>query len=160
MSEKLAVGMSVAIPAIVILIVAGCIFWFLIKPSWDMRRLQARADAGDPQAQAQLARANSMLDAMRRATGAEDPERARLLQSGRAARAVIVDVRPLGIQVKAGPLPMQLMEVELDVEGGTRVTVRDPVNQANLGRLLKGATVPVRVDPMDPKRLVVLWDTL
>lgn len=144
-----------------LLIVAGLLAWFLGKPAWDARRLEARAAAGDPEAQAAVARMQRIQEAMRRAGGG-DAERQRLLASGRAARAVILDVRPLGIEVSAGPVPARLVEVVLDIEGGggRPVTVQEAVSELHLGRLLKGADVPVRVDPMDPQRVAVLWDTL
>jgi hypothetical protein len=108
-----------------------------------------------------MARVKGAESAMRRVTGGEDPERNRLLALGTPARAVIVDVRPLGVEIESGPVPMRMVEVVLSIEGGSnRVTLQDAVSELHLGRLLKGATVPVRVDPMDPQRVVVLWDTL
>ena len=146
-----------------LLVVAALLAWFLGKPAWDARRLEARAAAGDPSAQAAVARANALQEAARRAmSGGDDAERRRLLAEGRSARARIVDVRPLGLQISSGPMPTRLVEVVLDIEegGGVPVTVRDAVSELHLGRLLKGATVPVRVDPFDPQRVAVLWDTL
>jgi len=94
--------------------------------------------------------------------GGADPERQRLLVVGRPARAIILDVRPLGLEVSHGPVPTRIIEVSLMLDGGDgrAITVRDAVSELHVGRLLKGASVPVRVDPSGSQRLVVLWDTL
>lgn len=162
MSEKIAIGLAIALPALAVLYMLGDVAWSFIKPSLAVRRLEARAAAGDPEAKARLERADGLREAARRAMGAEDPERKRILATGRAARATIVDVRPTGLEVSASAVPMRIVEVELVVEGGSgeRITVRDAVSQIHLGRLLKGASVPVRVDPTRADRVVVLWDTL
>ncbi len=147
-----------------LLIVAGLLGYFLLKPSLDVRRLEQRAAAGDPEAKAAIARMEELKGAMQRAVaGNSDPARRRLLAEGRPARATIVDVRPVGLQVEVGPVPSRLVEVDLAIEenGQTRqVKVRDAVSEMHLGRLLKGSTVPVRIDPADPTRVAVLWDTL
>jgi hypothetical protein len=102
------------------------------------------------------------MGVMRRAVGESDPERARILATGRPAHATIVDVRPLGLEVSAGPVPTRLVEVDIDIDGATGypITVRDAISELHVGRLLKGMRVPVRVDPVDPKRVVVMWDAL
>ena len=145
-----------------LLVTAALLAWFLGKPAWEARRLEARAAAGDPEARAALARAEDLKGVLRRSIGAADPERQRLLALGRPARATILDVRPLGLEVSHGPVPTRIIEVSLMLEGGDgrAITVRDAVSELHLGRLLKGASVPVRVDPVDSQRIVVLWDTL
>jgi hypothetical protein len=144
-----------------LVIVAGLLIWFLGKPVRDMQKLQARAAAGDRDAQAAVARVKGAESAVRRAVGGEDPARARLLSTGSAARAVILDVRPLGVEIESGPVPARIVEVVLSLEGsGMKVTVQDAVSELHLGRLLKGANVPVRIDPADPEHVIVLWDTL
>jgi hypothetical protein len=145
-----------------LLIVAALLAWFLGKPALEARRLEERAAAGDPEAQAALARAEDLKGVLRGAIGVPDAERQRLLLTGRLTRATILDVRPLGLAVSHGPIPSRIVEVTLALEGGDgrAITVRDSVSELHLGRLLKGATVPVRVDPDNSQRLVVLWDTL
>lgn len=162
MSEDIAIRLAIAIPVIAVLYMLGDFAWSFIKPSLAVRRLEARAAAGDPDAKARIERSDALQAAMRRAMGAEDPEHRRILATGRAARATIVDVRPTGMQVSASAVPVRIVEIELVVEGGSeqRITVRDAVSELHLGRLLKGASVPVRVDPLRADRVVVLWDTL
>ena len=145
-----------------LLITAGLIAWFLGKPAWEVRRLEARAAAGDPEAKATLARGEELKGVLRRSIGGADPERQRLLVVGRPARAIILDVRPLGLEVSHGPVPTRIIEVSLMLDGGDgrAITVRDAVSELHVGRLLKGASVPVRVDPSGSRRLIVLWDTL
>ncbi|AUX22695.1 uncharacterized protein SOCEGT47_032010 [Sorangium cellulosum] len=162
MSEEIAVGLAIAIPALAMLYMLGDFAWRFVKPSLAVRRLEARAAAGDPEARARLARADGLREAARRAMGGEDPDRKRILASGRAARATIAEVRPTGLKVSASAVPMRIVEVDLDLDEGSgqRVTVCDAVSEIHLGRLLKGASVPVRVDPLSADRVVVLWDTL
>ena len=58
-----------------------------------------------------------------------------------------------------GP-PLSWAHDTIDSPTGPRqVTVRDAVNQLFLGRMLKGATVPIRIDPTNPAKIAVLWDT-
>lgn len=144
------------------LVIIAPIWWTMSSGTRWWKRLEARAATGDRDAQAELARANELKSATERAAGGRDPERERLLASGLAARAIILSVRPLGIEVSASAVPTRLVEVDLSIEGreGQPVTVRDAVSELYLGRLLKGASVPVRVDPFDARRVAVLWDTL
>jgi hypothetical protein len=162
MSDNIITGLAVGVPVLILVVVLGVVVYVLGKPSWEMRDLKARAEAGDPKAQAELSRRNELLAAMNRAAGAQDPERQRILTTGRPARAVILGVRPGGMEISAGPVPMRIVEVDLSIEGGSGspISVRDAVSELHVGRLLKGATVPVRVDTVDEKRVVVLWDTL
>lgn len=146
-----------------LLIAGGLVYWFLGKPERDARRLQERAESGDPEATAAADRLRKAEAAMKRILGAKDPERERILATGTPARAVVVKMQPLGMDVTAGPIPMQMIEVVLTLEGpGFSRTVRvvDGVSEPLLGRLLKGSTVPVRVDPRGGDGVVVLWDTL
>jgi hypothetical protein len=146
-----------------LLLAVGIAAYFLMKPSIEIKRLEARAAAGDPSAQAALARMEELKGAMHRAIGGDDASRRRLLAEGKPARATIVDVKPVGLQVEVGAVPTRLVEVDLSItdEGRTwQVKVRDPVSEMHMGRLLKGSTVPIRFDPANPERVAVLWDTL
>lgn len=127
-------------------------------PRAYQQKLEKLAAAGDPHAKAILI----ATPLRRRAMGEKDPEHERLLQTGREARATIVDVRSLGSDVHWSGPPTRLVEVEIIVEGGSgqRVIVRDAVSALYSGRLLKGANVPVRVDPDDESRVAVIWDTV
>lgn len=158
------------IPTVVIvvplLLTAGAIgfaIWLITKPSRQIAALEKRAAAGDPEAQKQLQRMQDMQQAMQRALqGGNDPERQRLMLAGRPGRATIVDVRPTGIEIGHGPVPTRLFEVDLTLDGdqgGKTITVREAISEIHMGRLLKGASVPVRVDPQNAANVVVLWDT-
>jgi len=146
-----------------LLVAAGLLAWFLGKPAWEARRLAARAAGGDAVAQAAMNRVKKAETVMKRLLGGRDPQRERVLATGTPARAVIVSMEPIGLEVSAGPVPAQLIEVVLAIQtesSSRQVTVVDAVSEPLLGRLLEGATVPVRLDPGDPESAVVLWDTL
>lgn len=162
MVDNIVLVIAIVVPAAMVLGGLGIGAYTLLKPSLSVRRLEARAAAGDPEAKARLERGDAIREAARRAMGAEDPERERILTSGRAARATLTDVRPTGMTVSASAVPAKIVEVDLVIEGGagSPITVRDAVSELHLGRLQKGASVPVRVDPLRPDHVVVLWDTL
>lgn len=162
MIYKLLLGLIFLLPVFVI---GGMLYWIVRKPSQETKALEARAAAGDPAAKEELARLEKTREAMRRlARGGDDPERQRILATGQQARAEVVDVKPLGLQIApVGRVPRRMVEVRLaiDVGGGPRqVTVVDVIAEPLLGRILKGASIPARVDPFDPEKIAVLWDTL
>lgn len=164
MDDRWVPWFAFGLPLVIVVGIAVTVAWLFGKPARDLRRLERRAAAGDPSARAALARAKELEAALGRALGRDDPERQRVLASGQPASATILGVRPTGVEVAAGPAPAQLVEVDLSVQEGRgparSITVRDAVSELHLGRLLKGATVPVRVDPSDPEHVVVLWDRL
>jgi hypothetical protein len=148
--------LSFALPIAVAIFV---VVWVLGKPARELRRLEARAAAGDAQAQAELDRMKQTERAMMRGVGARDPDHERLLSQGLSERAVIVDVRSTGIHLGDEAERLRVVEVDLQIEGVPgKVTVRDAVSELHFGRLLKGENVPVRVDPVDRTRVAVEWD--
>ncbi len=154
--------LAIGLPLLAVLAAVVYAVLLIAKPSQDVKRLEERAAAGDPAAKAALARADELRGAMNRAVSGDDPERKRLLAFGTPGRATIVDVRAAGLDVSAGPVPTRIVEVVLAIDSPTgprQVTIRDAVNQLFLGRMLKGATVPIRIDPTNPAKIAVLWDT-
>jgi hypothetical protein len=155
--------LAFGIPILLTVVVIAFVVRLITKPAREMKALEERARAGDPEARARVLRARQIGSAVSRAMGADDPDRKRILAEGLPARGTIVDVRATGMEISAGPGHSRVVEVVLSIEDGRgprQITVRDAVSELHLGRLLKGATVPLRVDPQDPQKIVVLWDTL
>lgn len=149
--------------ALVVLLVVGLLVWALVlAPARELARLRARADAGDADARAALVAREETRLALDRAGGRPDPEHARISRSGLDGRARIVAVRPQGFRIKRGGDTRRLIEVDLTCSAEGRapwsVTTRDLVSEMHLGRLLIGASLPIKVDPAPPHRVVVLWD--
>lgn len=151
-----------AIVLVPLLVLGGIVAWFLGKPAWEARQVEERAAAGDPAAQAAIARSKRAESVMQRLLRGEDPERRRLLAFGKSARAIITDVRPLGIDVGSEPVQAHLFDVTLTIggEGGApyNVTICDAVSVLHAARLVRGASVPVRIDPSDAQKVIVVWD--
>lgn len=155
--------LAFGLPVLATIAVIIGVVWLIGKPVREMKQLEQRARDGDPEAQKRVLRARQIGSAVGRAMGADDPERQRILAEGRAARGTILDVKATGMEISAGAHHNRVVEVVLSIDEGNgprEVTVRDAVSDLHLGRLLKGATVPLRIDPTDARRVVVLWDTL
>lgn len=92
-----------------------------------------------------------------------DPDTTRLLASGLAGRATLVDVGSGGMTITSGSgLSATRTKLVLDVEVGDgrpayRVEHRTFVPLGSYRRLLPGTSFAVRVDPARPKRLAIVW---
>ena len=83
--------------------------------------------------------------------------RAELAGRGLAGRAVVHGHRDLDIATPAGRIVELDLEVTVPERPAYRVVTRGEV-PASMGDLLTaGMTVPVRVDPDEPSRVLVLW---
>ena len=137
----------------------GFAAWLLAWPAWQAHQLEARAEAGDPVARAAVDRERRVAAVLQRALLGDDADRRRLLASGTPARATIVGVKQLGLSIGHEPVQAHVVEVTLSVDGDARrVTVIDAVPGLRAGRLAVGASVAVRVDPLNADSVVVLWD--
>jgi len=146
-----------------IAIIVGLIVAFFVRGSRAARELEARAAAGDTSARAELDKRRRVRDALRNAV--DDPERKRLMAVGIPARAGVLDVKLLGMRMAVdSAMPKRMTEVTLALEGTgdapAPIILVDMVPEPYLARLLKGATLPVRVDPDDPQKVAIVWDTL
>lgn len=77
----------------------------------------------------------------------------RVAASGRRTQAVVTAVGATASKIGANPV----MRLDLTVDGRAR-THRVVVPAHHVGSLRPGVTLPVRIDPADPKPLVVEWD--
>jgi hypothetical protein len=87
--------------------------------------------------------------------GREAADAQRLMASGRVGRAVVTARRDTGVVVNENP-EVEL-ELEVSVEGGPRYPVlhRQIISRLVTANFTPGATVSVRVDPIDPRRLLI-----
>ena len=89
---------------------------------------------------------------LKRILGTEDPD---VQVTGLSGQATIVSLREGGPYVNQRPTIT--MELDVDVPGSERyrAQAKQPVGRLVIGRLEPGATIPVRVDPNDPAKVVV-----
>lgn len=79
----------------------------------------------------------------------------RLMASGRVGRATVTARRDTGVVVNENP-EVEL-ELQVSVDGGPRypVTHRQIISRLVTANFAPGSSVPVRVDPIDPQRLLI-----
>jgi len=127
-----------------------------------VEQLRVRAAAGDESARMELQRLESMQRALEKSQGKPDPEAERILAHGLEGRGTVKAVKRLGFNIRRGAEKLCSIDVTLSVcvEGREPfdAIVNDMVSEPLIGRLLIGATVPVRVDPNPPGRVIALWD--
>jgi hypothetical protein len=82
----------------------------------------------------------------------------RIRTQGQPGTADIVGVRQTGVYVNQNPQVALDLEVRVLGRSPYRVTVKEVVPLVMLGRLQ--GTVPVRVDPANPERVLISWDVI
>lgn len=75
--------------------------------------------------------------------------------TGLTGQATIVSLHERGPYVNQRPTITIELDVELPAREPYRAEARQPVGRLVIGRLQPGATIPVRVDPEDPQKVVV-----
>ena len=79
----------------------------------------------------------------------------RLMATGRQGTATVTALRDTGVTIDGNPQ----VELDLDVSVGGmpvyRVTHRQVISRLAIAGFQPGATVPVRVDPQDPRTLII-----
>jgi hypothetical protein len=91
-----------------------------------------------------------MLDMAKQALEAR-----RLLQVGRRGLATVVAVRQTGLNVDDNPQAELRLQVSVDGVDPYEVTHRQVISRVAIDSFWPGAKVPVRVDPHDPRNLLV-----
>jgi hypothetical protein len=87
--------------------------------------------------------------------GSKAVDAQRLMASGRVGRATVTARRDTGVVVNENP-EVEL-ELQVSVDGGPRypVTHRQIISRLVTANFAPGSSVPVRVDPIDPERLLI-----
>lgn len=91
-----------------------------------------------------------MLDTAKQALEAR-----RLLQVGRRGLATVVAVRQTGVEVDDNPQAELQLQVAVDGVDPYEVTHRQVISRVAIGSFWPGAKVPIRVDPQDPRNVIV-----
>ncbi len=89
---------------------------------------------------------------LQRILGTEDPD---VQVAGLTGQATIVSLSEGGPYVNQRPTITMDLDVELPERESYRAQAKQPVGRLVIGRMQPGATIPVRVDPKDPRKVVV-----
>jgi len=115
-----------------------------------LRDLVAQAPALMEQAGSTLAQYQSSL-----------AEQERLQRVGVDAMATVRGVHDTGGTITVGGADNPIASLDLDVHRAgmpdVRTTTRTSVPRLFVPRLVLGATLPVKVDPADPSKVIVVW---
>jgi hypothetical protein len=82
-------------------------------------------------------------------------EARRLLQVGRRGLATVVAVRQTGVKVDENPQAELDLQVAVDGVAPYEVTHRQVISRVAIDSFWPGAKVPIRVDPQDPRNVLV-----
>jgi hypothetical protein len=82
-------------------------------------------------------------------------EARRLLQVGRRGIAMVMSVRDTGVMIDENPETELELCVALDGQDPYKITHRQVISRVAIGSLCAGAKVPIRVDPLDPLKVIV-----
>lgn len=82
----------------------------------------------------------------------------RLRTSGVPGQATIQGMRQTGVYLNEQPQIELNLQVQTQMHGPYQVTVREYVPLMLLGTLGSGRPLPVKVDPADPRKLVIEWE--
>jgi hypothetical protein len=91
------------------------------------------------------------------AKGYKDAQRLRT--SGVPGQATIQGMRQTGVYLNEQPQIELNLQVQTQMHGPYQVTVREYVPLMLLGTLSSGRPLPVKVDPADPQKLVIEWES-
>jgi hypothetical protein len=82
-------------------------------------------------------------------------EARRLLQVGRRGLATVMAIRDTGVKVDDNPEAELDLQVAVDGADPYEVTHRQVISRIAIDSFWPGAKVPVRVDPQDPRNVLV-----
>ena len=82
-------------------------------------------------------------------------ESRRLLQIGQRGIAMVMAVRDTGESVDENPEAELELCIALDGQDPYKITHRQVISRVAIGSLCAGAKVPIRVDPYDPRNVLV-----
>jgi hypothetical protein len=128
----------------------------------DIRNLQKQAEAmTPPEHRGMMGGFRAMKDGVAQANQmlgdiAADSQKAQyLMANGRQGSATITAIRDTGMTINDNPTVELDLTVSLDGGAPYPVTHKQTISRIAVGSFQPGATVPVRVDPMDPQSLMI-----
>ena len=141
----------------------------------DMRKMRKDAKAMQREASGGKSSFAMLRETMQQAPGmmaegltamgqmqTDNADSQRVVASGIDARATFMAARETGIAVGGEGFEQPIAEIDLDLsipgQPTARTTIRQVVPRLSFGRLVPGAVFPVKVDPMDHSKVVILWD--
>ena len=86
-----------------------------------------------------------------------DAERVRI--QGVAGQAQILGMRQTGVRLNEQPQIELRLQVSTQMQAAYEVTVKEWVPEMLLGTLTSGRPLPVKVDPANPQRVVIEWES-
>jgi hypothetical protein len=86
-------------------------------------------------------------------------EAQRLRASGVPGQAQILSMRQTGVYMNEQPQIELKLQVQTEMHGPYQTTVTEYVPLMLLGTLSSGRPLPVKVDPADPQKLVIEWES-
>jgi hypothetical protein len=98
-----------------------------------------------------------LLWARRWARGYKEAQRLRT--SGVPGQAQIMSMRQTGVYMNEQPQVQLSLQVPTEMHGPYQTTVTEYVPLMLLGMLSAGRPLPVKVDPADPQKLVIEWES-
>jgi hypothetical protein len=128
----------------------------------DIKNLQKQAEAMTPPEHRGIrggframkdgvAQANQMLGDIQ----ADGQKSQYLMTNGKQGSATITAIRDTGMTINDNPTVELDLNVSLDGGAPYPVTHKQTISRIAIGSFQPGATVPVRVDPMDPHSLMI-----
>ena len=83
----------------------------------------------------------------------------RIKTQGVAGTAMILGMRQTGVTLNEQPQIELRLQVSTQMHGAYEVTVKEYVPLMLLGTLSSGRPLPVKVDPANPQRVIIEWET-
>ena len=128
----------------------------------DIRNLQKQAEAmTPPEHRGTMGGFRAMRDGVAQANSvlgdlaAESQKAQHLMASGRVASATITAVRDTGMTINDNPTVELDLAVAVDGTDPYAVTHRQTISRIAIPSFQPGATIPVRVDPVDRTSLMI-----
>lgn len=86
-------------------------------------------------------------------------EAERIKAQGVAGTATILGMEQTGVTMNEQPQVRLRLQVSTQMHGAYEVTLKEWVPLMLLGTLTSGRPLPVKVDPADPQRVIIEWES-
>lgn len=92
------------------------------------------------------------------ASAASEANAERLRTAGLPGRATIVDFRDTGVTLNKNPVVELTLQMQVQGRLPYEVKAREQVPRLVVSRLVRGGSLPVKVDPAAPEVFLIDWD--